>query len=136
MVVEPTMSVNSTVARARLDGAAGRTPVTNSSMCEVIASVTVVGKVVCSGQLDVRRSWDHPTQVSALLDIDDHVSDAMHHERRNAHVLQHRPHIDGAVHSVRSTVCQPTPSGVGRLSEHVPLRWRELLDGESPARRC
>ena len=97
--VEPTMSVNRTVASTRSLSGRVRAPVRNCSISPTTASASAdPGQMVVAGELHERRSGDAFGEVPARLDGDHPVARAVDDERRDADGAQDRPDIDLGVH--------------------------------------
>ena len=89
------MSVNSTVASMRSGSRSWRVPVRNSSISPSIASLSPIENMLSLAlELHVARARDALGDVARVLDLDEGVVAAVHHERRHADRGQHVAHVE------------------------------------------
>ncbi len=93
--VESQMSVNSTVASIRSGSRSCRVPVRNSSISPITRLGVADGEhVVAALELHVAGARHLRRDVAGVLDLDEAVLCAVHHERRHADRGQHVAHVD------------------------------------------
>src|SRR5262245_29466796 len=97
--VDPTMSVNKTVASTRFGCGAGLAPVTSSSISSK-DHVSILGPpgVIYAQELDKACAGNARGDVAALLDVRVAILRPVHDDRRNANRRQYLPHVDMGVH--------------------------------------